>query len=274
MNTSKQHSLLILALSLAFLSTSCSSYWTRKSCEKVNWFQHAHSVAMQGKRLDEDARYTECKKVETEMNDAEVDRGFKSGMAEYCLPKTAYNKGANGDGFNYEFCEGNVIPRLKAQHAKGIKYFCQPETGYLNGTKGVIYRNQCPGAKEQKFLKRYHAGRRIYLKSEIKKNKSEIRAIDRVVIDKKQEKNLLLVRLASLPKVMVVNKEKIYDSATGTYKEKSSTNEDPEIKRQREQLNSQIRNVDWDIDKKRKEQTDLRGKIHKLEAELAGISGS
>src|SRR5690606_32021767 len=99
----------LVLLALCFIQLGCSSYFTRKGCEKVNWFQHAYNVAMDGKRLQEDGRLRECDKAETEINSAELDRGFKAGMEKYCKPETALAKGASGDSFNYDFCDGSQM---------------------------------------------------------------------------------------------------------------------------------------------------------------------
>lgn len=262
--------LFIFAVSLV----SCSSYWKRKGCEKVNWFQHSYNVAMDGKRLDEDNRYSECKKVETEINAAEVDRGFKAGMANYCTPNTALEKGANGFSFNYNFCDGNVIPKLKEQHQKGIYRFCQPSNGYHVGSKGIVYNNQCSEKMEKAFLPKYRKGRQVYLKNQIAMHEEKIKNIDRVVAEKKQQQYLLTTRLAALPQLVVVNNEKTYDPATKTYSETSHASEDPEIKQQREQLNWEIRSITREIDTKRNEQNTLRTEIHKLRSELEGLKAA
>ena len=262
--------LLILSLSI----TSCSSYWKRKKCEKVDWFQRAHSVAMSGKRLDEDPRYAECKKVDAEINAAILDRGFKSGMGNYCKPSTALDKGAKGISFNYDFCESNDVPKLKAQHKEGNRRFCQPKNGYVIGSKGLVYNNQCSKTKEKAFLPRYKKGRQVFLKNEIAKSKGQIHGLNREISEKKLLRNQLNMRLYAIPKVIVVNKERTYDPVTKTYKESSSANESDESRRQREDLEWQIRSVTREIDTRIKKQNTVRDNIHKLRSELEGLRGS
>ena len=83
----------------------------------------------------------------------------------------------------------------------------------------------------------------------------------------------MYIRLASIPKVMNTNKERVYDSATGKYTEKTSRSEDPETKRQRQNLESDIRGIDRRIEGLRRDQGKLRTDINTLEAELAALKG-
>ena len=79
----RKNTLALMLISI-FILAGCSNYFVRKGCEKVNWFQHAYNVAMTGVRLDQDSRLKQCEKAETEINSAELDRGFKTGMQNYC----------------------------------------------------------------------------------------------------------------------------------------------------------------------------------------------
>ena len=141
----------------------CSSYFKRKECEKTNWYQHAHEVAMSGRRLDQDPRIQECRKVDTEINDGEMDRGFKLGMHNYCKVESSLSAGSEGKTFNYDFCDSNIIPALKRNHQKGIQSFCRPDNAYLFASQGGVYENQCHHLNESAYMVRFRQGRKIFL---------------------------------------------------------------------------------------------------------------
>ena len=80
----------LVVLIFSFSLVACSSWFKRRECNKTNWFSYGEKVAMSGRRLDEDSFINECRKVEADVSDSQLDRGFKTGMATYCQPQTAY----------------------------------------------------------------------------------------------------------------------------------------------------------------------------------------
>lgn len=262
---------IFILISFVFV-VGCSSYFTRKGCEKVNWFQHAHNVAMDGKRLEEDPRIRECEKAETEINSAELDRGFKSGMENYCKLETAYSKGSSGEGFNFEFCDYNMLTKLKVRHGDGIKKFCTPENGYLIGTQGILYKNQCNRESEPAFMAKYKKGRQIYLKNKLASNQSQVQALDNEIREQQNLRQNTLHRQAMLPRSQVVTKNKQFDPATNSYKEQTVVTEDPNIQRQREELEWELRSINQRIQEKINQQGQLRADSDKLRNELEGVN--
>jgi hypothetical protein len=171
-----KHTYTLVPLILVMLC-GCSSYFKKLECDKTNWYQHAHEVAMSGRRLDQDARIQECRKAGSHINDGEMDRGFKLGMHNYCKVESALNAGSNGQAYNYDFCDTNMIPLLKRNHRRGIVSFCQPENAYVFASKGGIYENQCHHLDEVAYLNRYRKGRKIYLNSRLQTIRVEQREI-------------------------------------------------------------------------------------------------
>ncbi|MCB9072797.1 MAG: DUF2799 domain-containing protein [Bdellovibrionaceae bacterium] len=269
--SSKKSKLLFLSFFL-MSSTSCMSYFTRKNCEKVNWFQHAYDIAMNGKRLEEDGRLKECQKAETEINSGELDRGFKLGMENYCKLDTALNKGASGEGFNYEFCDSNIVPKLKARYFEGLKKFCAPDYAYLFASRGGIYNNQCPKDMESAYVPRYRKGRQVYLKNQIASNEAQVAGIDSEIRVHQGRAMQITQLISNLPRTSVVSKTKQYDAATKSYKEQTAVTEDPEVKRKRDDLEYQLRQVNTDINSKQDEQRKLREDIHNMRGELEGLN--
>lgn len=258
---------------LSFTSAiSCSSYFTRKGCEKINWFQHAYDIAMQGKRLEEDGRMRECEKAETEINSSETDRGFKAGMENYCKLDTAYAKGAQGDGFNFEFCDYNQMTKLKTRHNEGMKKFCTPDNAYVIGTQGVIYKNQCSKDNEAAFMAKYKKGRQIFLKNKMASNQSQIQAIDSEVREQQHLRQSVMTRQAMLPQNTNIVKNKKFDPSTNTYKEETVVSEDPNIRRQREDLEWELRSINQRIQDKINQQSQLRIETDQLRNEMESLN--
>lgn len=254
------------------ITASCSNYFTRKGCEKVNWFQHAHDVAMRGQRLEEDNRLKQCEKAETDINSAELDRGFKLGMENYCKPDTAHTKGANGDSYNYDFCDSNMMNKLRARFSEGLKKFCSPDFAYSFASKGGVYKEQCPKDMEGAYLPKYRKGRQVFLRNKIASNEASISGID-TEIRTQQGRSLQLTHLiSSLPRTTVVSRTKKYDEATKSYKEETAVTEDPEVARKRQDLENQLRRVNSDIDERQTEQRKLRDEIHSMRSELEGLN--
>lgn len=264
---------IIILISLSLLAlTACSSYFTRKGCEKVNWFQHAHDVAMRGQRLEEDDRLKQCERAETDINSAELDRGFKLGMENYCKLDTAHAKGVAGDGYNYDFCDSNMTNKLRARHTEGLRKFCQPDFGFAFASKGGVYKEQCPKDMESAYLPKYRKGRQVYLRNKIASNEAAIAGIDGEIRNDQNKATQITYRMASLPRTSVVSKTKKYDPGTKTYKEETAVTEDPEVTRRRDDLEYQLRQVNGEISEKQTQQRTLRDEIHTLRSELEGLN--
>lgn len=263
----------VLTLALLSSAVSCSSYFIRKGCEKVNWFQHAHDVAMRGQRLEEDARFKECEKAETEINSAEMDRGFKMGMQNYCKLETAFNKGLEGlTYYNYEFCDSNMVPRLKTQYTEGLKKFCTPDYGYTFASQGGVYKQQCAKDIEPSYLAQYNKGRQIFLRNKIASHEAEIKGIDSEISVEQNRASQVTFRISSLPHTRVTTKTKRYDAATKTYKEETSVSEDPSITRQRRSLEYELSQAHSNISNKQDQQRRLRSEIHTMKSELESLN--
>lgn len=61
--------------------------------------------------------------------------------------------------------EFGISPNLDAYldgHAKGIAYYCQPQNGYIMGTKGRRYTGGCPAGQDATFAAATDAGYGLY----------------------------------------------------------------------------------------------------------------
>ncbi len=169
------------SLSIFFLSTiliSCTSYFTRKDCESRNWFDYGYQVAMSGKRLNSDDYLSACRKVDADIQEAQLDLGFKSGMSNYCRPEIVFASGKKGQFFNNEFCDPGQIKMLTLKHQDGVRAFCEPSSGFTFGNSGGVYNQICPKDSEEIFLKEYRRGRKRFLAASISENQKRIQKID------------------------------------------------------------------------------------------------
>ena len=168
-------------LFLIFISTflcSCASYFTRKDCESKNWFDYGYQVAMSGKRLSGDQYVSECRKVDAQIQESQLDLGFKSGMSNYCKADIVFATGRKGQFFNSDFCDPGQMKLLTAKHAEGVQAFCEPTSGFTFGSSGGVYNQICPKDKEEAFMKEFRKGRKKFLTASIIENQSRINKIN------------------------------------------------------------------------------------------------
>lgn len=153
--------------------SSCASYFTRKECESTNWFDYGQKVALDGRRLTGDDFITQCQQAETDVAEADLDRGFKAGLEKYCEPDTVYQIGKNGKFFSTEMCVGENLTLLRAKHQAGVQEYCQKSNGYSAGASGEVYSKICPAALEANFLPEFKRGRKKYLNTVIAQDEQE-----------------------------------------------------------------------------------------------------
>ncbi|MGZ3692154.1 MAG: DUF2799 domain-containing protein, partial [Pseudobdellovibrio sp.] len=120
----------IILLSPLIFIFGCASYFKRQSCESTNWFTYGENVALEGRRLTGDQFINECNQAGADIADADLDRGFKSGMEKYCLPEIALQNGKNGNYFNEEMCTGQGLSQLRNLHHQGVLQYCDKSNGY------------------------------------------------------------------------------------------------------------------------------------------------
>lgn len=164
---------LILLVILA-LSTQGCSYFHRKNCESTNWFEHGKGLALRGQRLSGDDTIEQCRKVEAQISDAQLDLGWKAGQAEYCSPAGAFAAGNKGQQFLGEICNPSDLAKLNAENLKGIRNYCSPESAEEMGRKGLGYNKVCPEDLLKNFMLSYSKGRKSYLTKKVETLKSEI----------------------------------------------------------------------------------------------------
>ena len=177
----------ILIVLVGLNLVACASYFKRKECEAVNWFEHGKSVALRGEWLNSDTLVGECRKAEAEMSESQLDLGFKSGMQKYCSADNAYMTGKSGDLFSRQLCEGPEINLLLAQHKKGISDYCAKSNGQTAGASGKKYQNVCPPELETGFLPEYRKGRKRYVEAMITSREGEIRDLEGKLATKRSD---------------------------------------------------------------------------------------
>jgi hypothetical protein len=268
----KRLALIILALNLV----SCASYFKRKECEDTNWFQYGQDVAMSGRNLENDKFIGECRKVEAEIGESALDRGFKKGRASYCEPETAFATGKKGEPFASEMCDGGNLSSLRKRHSEGVREFCEPENGDPAGATGKPYKNVCPKNVEAKFLKEFNKGRKRYLAAEVVAREQQVADIEndiRGLNDDRAAKNSQIASLSQTSPTIVRTRtnDGFGRSRTTDQIQMGSANNDEATKMQREELQRDVSNLDWQIRNKRTEQSKVREEIRKLRSEMLAL---
>lgn len=178
--------LFVLAL-IAFNLAACTSYFKRKDCENINWFDHGKEVALHGQWLNSDNTLLECRKVEAKIDEVQLDQGFKAGMSEYCSGDKAYQVGKSGDNFSRDLCEGPSINSILARHAQGIRDYCSKANSFNAGSSGKKYQNVCPANLEKDFLPGYKRGRKKYVEAQIKDKEDQRQQLNYSIITTQSE---------------------------------------------------------------------------------------
>lgn len=181
------------------LMTSCASYFLKKQCEDINWYQHGQEIAMRGDRPSNDDMVMKCRKVEAEMSESKLDQGFKSGMARYCQPDTAFQTGKSGETLNLDLCDPGQLGSLKKRHAEGIYAYCKDGMGA--GLSGKKYKNVCSADLEKTFMPPYRQGRKKYLSALVQNNETKLRDLNADIDRLNYEKRISDGRLSVLPYV-------------------------------------------------------------------------
>lgn len=188
----------LIYLVFFFFNSGCASYFTRKSCESINWFEHGQSVALRGQWLNTDATLNSCRKAEADIGESELDRGFKSGVQIYCSNERAYLTGKSGDLFSRDICDGPQLQVLLSEHSRGLKDYCSPANSVSAGTSGKKYQNVCPLELEKGFLPGYQKGRKKYIQTVIENKSEEIRSLDGELMTRKNESSISKSKLFHL----------------------------------------------------------------------------
>jgi hypothetical protein len=184
---------------LVVLLSSCASYFTRKECEKLNWYQVGFDAALRGDRISNDDVVSKCRKADAEISESQLDVGFKAGMNRYCQPDGVFQTGKSGELFNTEFCEPGQISFLRKRHQDGLTAYCQD--GHTAGLSGKKYKNVCAPALEKGFLPEYRKGRKKYLQGMIQNSEVKVRELNSDIDRLSLEKRITDTRLSALPYV-------------------------------------------------------------------------
>lgn len=204
---------------ILFSLVSCVSYFKRKDCEQINWYDYGQKIAMSGKRLEADQLLNDCRKVEAEIGESKLDLGYKSGRDRYCTMDEIYNTGKGGHSFSYELCDHLSRQKVKEKHLEGVLVFCKPDNAYAFGVKGGVYEKVCPENKELFFLKEYNRGRKIFLEASVKNNEIEIADLEKNIFQLYRDKEFKMMSLAHLPALPLNSKSDAKSTVVDPYQQ-------------------------------------------------------
>lgn len=261
----------ICLLLLTSVLGGCASYFIRKDCEKTNWYQHGHDVAMAGKRLDADDKVKQCQKVEAKMSWTELDTGFKAGMGTYCTDDNIFAVGKAGNPFSFEMCDGNSEKKMKARYSDGLRIFCTPGNAYRFGSGGGIYQNVCSKSEEEPFLTEYRKGRKVWLTAVIKEKELRRSQIDGEIGMLQSRRAGYVAQQSAIIVTPIIRSEQVYDPKTGTYHQQMTQTPDQAAIARRDSINNQINQVDYEIRTKNTERANLDNELSKMRTELATL---
>jgi hypothetical protein len=261
----------IASFTALFTLAGCATYFTRKSCEKTNWYQHGYDVAMSGKRLDADDYVKQCQKVEAKMSYSDLDVGFKAGMSHYCQEDNVYAVGKAGKPFSYDMCDGQSLKKMKLRYDKGIAEFCQPEKAYRYGASGEIYFNVCPKTAEEAWLKEYRRGRKVFLTAKIEEKRRQMMDLDSQIGSMQLHESTLRAESMSLSGRMTTQVDQVIDPVTGAYHQRITQIPDADAERRRQEIDTAIFSLEGDISARQGERDQLSKEVEKMNLEMVTL---
>jgi len=258
-----------ILVALVFATTSCASYFKRKECAAVNWFDYGQKVAEKGQNLENDIFIGECRKAEAEIGESALDQGFKKGRDWYCNPTGAFTTGKKGDVFSSAMCDGYNMKILKAKYNDGIKEYCQPTNGESVGASGQVYKNVCPQNLEAGFLVNYKVGRKKYLTATIAQKEDEVDQLEREArkLEMDRQDALEEARRAEARATEYVTETEI-DAKTGRYRQVKKKQEDQMKKMEADQKRSDANSISYQIRQKQQQLGEVKKEIRTLKTEL------
>lgn len=254
----------------SLLCTACSSWDLKQRCEETNWFDHSKKTAMAGVYLEEDPFIRQCKKVDR-ANGTQLDLGFKAGRESYCTYENIQRLGETGERANYQMCDNLTIKQMQERHLQGLTLFCTPDSGYLYGVSGKVYKNVCFKISEPFFLPSYQRGRREYLEKAIVSRESDVQsgALMQAQLDSQISK--LSSEITALPQVLECHSESVYNSGTKEYESQRVCSEPWYIRSRRSELYREMDGLRERYSRQAKDLQDWRSILADAKDQLARL---
>lgn len=218
-----RHIVFLIISSIFF--TSCSSCIKRQECASLNWYDIGYQTAMSGQRPKMNDQYQGCLNVGADIKEADLDRGFKEGMTNYCKPETVYVTGKSGSPFNMDFCDPAQTSTLKGKHQTGINEYCSSTNSFNAGVSGKKYLGVCNANQEREFLPGYKQGRKKYLNARLSDANQKLSQNNSQLSLLNSQASSINSNLRLLPSPRTV-KTKEFDSFSNQWKDVEKT-EDP-----------------------------------------------
>lgn len=261
----------VILVGAALSLSGCASYFKRKECEATNWYDYGQKVAMAGRRLTGDQFVGECRKVEAEISEVDLDHGFKAGMSKYCQADQVFSLGKSGEFFSSEMCDGENPRLLSERHKAGVLEYCRKSNGYSAGAIGRAYNGICPKDLEGAFLPEFRRGRKKYLSVLVIENEKKIQDLERETMDLERDRHAKTLEAQRLQMPAGYAVERQVDPATGAVREQVVQRMTDEQKRAADDMRWQIQSLDSRISSKRDEQSQLRERNREIQLEVVSL---
>jgi len=86
------------------------------------------------------------------------DIGLKDGMEGYAADRLAKHSEACR-----EYGISANVPAYEKGRGEGLKSYCSPDNAFRIGRTGGYYRGGCPASLESSFLRKFEAGKQLYV---------------------------------------------------------------------------------------------------------------
>lgn len=168
-------------------------------------------------------------------------------------------------------CDNLTIKQMQERHLQGLTLFCTPDSGYLYGVSGKVYKNVCFKIAEPFFLPSYQRGRREYLEKAIVSRESDVQsgALMQAQLDSQISK--LSSEITALPQVLECHSESVYDSGTKEYESQRVCSEPWYIRSRRSELYREMDGLRERYSRQAKDLQDWRSILADAKDQLARL---
>jgi hypothetical protein len=141
----------------------------KKACETQDWYEFGKSRALEGSTPESSPMIKTCQEFGIAVDSAKMAQGFKSGIKDFCQPKTFEQTAALGEPKNTGLCSAESQKALEAAKTQGLKKHCTQMGAFTRGKSGKPNPKVCPEKLQKSYNDFYARGRVVFLKGEVLK---------------------------------------------------------------------------------------------------------
>ena len=182
---------LAIFLPLSLFLFGCETMMLKSECEKTNWEAVGYQEGLNGRmaEMDVGGRVQKCAEVERPANLAAYRNGRQAGLAQYCTPEIAGQRGSSAQIYKDELCPAANRATLTQRHEAAVREFCK--SGYQAGARGIQPEVSCPKDLETSFLLNFQSGKTDLLNKRVAELEGQVKNLGQDVQNLRYENQRL-----------------------------------------------------------------------------------